>query len=411
MILQQTGLRKAGRVSTYEVPLITRQGKHKYIRATVSPRFRDDGMYSGAFGVVLDITERKQAEKALAEMALFPEMNPAPILRTDLDGTVSLANQAANELFEERHLIGQSWYALCPIVDKQTFAQLSRQGGTIQHEYRIGERDFIFTYLSNLDYGLVHIYGVDITQLKILKEQLLQSQKMQALGQLAGGIAHDFNTLLGIILGYGDMMRDDVPEDTLMWENLEGIIKAGYRAKTLVQQLLDFARPSRAGREPLRFVSLVDDSLQLLQSSLPANIRIHQRIEAASICVRVNSTQIMQVMMNLGINAADAIGEQEGEITILLEEIGIDEELARFHDVSAGRYVRLSVHDTGCGMKPETLEHIFEPFFTTKEVGKGFGLGLSVVHGIVRSHEGFITVESEPRKGSRFQVYLPAIDD
>jgi PAS domain S-box-containing protein len=408
MILQQTEIRKTGKSSTYEVPLITRQGKKKYIQATVSPRFSEDGTYTGAFGVVLDITERKRTEKLVTEMALFAEMNPAPILRTDLDGTISLANRAANELFKVHHLIGHSWFVLCPAVDRKDFDQLLHREHTLQHEYRIGERDFLFTYLSNLDYGLVHIYGTDITDLKQLEAQLFQSQKMEAIGQLAGGIAHDFNSLLGIILGYGDMMRDDIPEDSLIRNNLEGIINAGDRAKALVKQLLDFAGPSEADRPPIRLVPLVEDSLRLLRSSLPTTITIRQQIEAISSTVLANSTQIAQVIMNLGMNAGDAIGEREGEIEMTLKEIGVDGELASFQAVSPGTYVRLSVNDTGCGMSPETLKHIFEPFFTTKEVGKGSGLGLSVVHGIVKSHGGFITVESELGKGSSFQVYFPS---
>ena len=409
MLLQQTEIRKTGESSTYEVLLITRRGKKKYIQATVSPRLSKEGVYSGAFGVVLDITERKRAEKALAEMALFAEMNPAPILRTDLDGTITLANRAANTLFKVHHLIGNSWLALCPAVDRKNFDQLL-SGKPLQHEYRIGEKNFLFTYLSNVDYGLVHIYGTDITRLKQLEAQLFQSQKMEAIGQLAGGIAHDFNTLLGIILGHGDMMRDDIPEESSIRDNLEGIINAGNRAKALVRQLLDFARPSTRDRHPIRLASLMEDAVRLLRSSLPTTITIQQRIETGSSMIRANSTQIVQAIMNLGMNAGDAIGEQGGELDITLADIDVNREFASFQAVSPGTYVRLSVNDTGCGMSPETLKHIFEPFFTTKEVGKGSGLGLSVVHGIVKSHEGFITVESEPGKGSSFQVYLPTID-
>lgn len=358
-----------------------------------------------------EIGERKQTEKTLAEMALFAKMNPAPILRTDLNGTILLANQATNKLFENRPLIGTSWYVLCPAVDRQDFDQLLYQKGTLQHEYQIGERFFLFTYLGNVDYGLVHIYGTEITHLKHLEEQLLQSQKMEAVGQLAGGIAHDFNTLLGIILGYGDMMKDDISEDSLLWKNLEEIIAAAYRARGLVNQILEFARPSEKARHPIRLASIVENSIWLLRSSLPAIIGIRQRIETSSSLVLANSTQIAQVIMNLGINAGDALGEQGGEIGITLEEVEIDAELAGLEAVKQGAYVRLSINDTGCGMSKEILKRIFEPFFTTKDVGKGSGLGLSVVHGIVKSHKGFIRVESEPGKGSTFQVYLPRIDD
>jgi len=386
-------------------------GETIWFLTTTVPFYDSQGRIIGLVGIARDITERKRAEEELAEMALFAEMDPAPILRTDLDGTISLANRAAAELFKDQHLIGNSWYVLCLAVDRKAFDQLSHKGGTLQHEYRIGEKDFLFTYLSNLDYGLVHIYGTDITQLKQLEEQLLQSQKMKAIGLLAGGIAHDFSTLLGIILGYGDMMRDDVPEGCLLRDNIEEIIKAGYRAKALVKQILDFARPSRKTRRPIRLDSIVEDSLQLLRSSLSTTITIRQHIEAKSNAVLVDPTQIAQVIMNLGMNAGDAMGEQAGEIEITLIEAEVDTELAELQAVSPGSYVKLSVSDTGCGMSPKILERIFEPFFTTKDVGKGSGLGLSVVHGIVKSHGGFITVESKPGKGSKFQVYLPIIED
>jgi signal transduction histidine kinase len=155
----------------------------------------------------------------------------------------------------------------------------------------------------------------------------------------------------------------------------------------------------------------VEDAARLLRSSLPTTIIIQQHIETESPMVRANSTQIAQTIMNLGMNAGDAIGEQGGIITISLAKVEVDEGVVQLQAVKPGAYVRLHINDTGCGMNPETLEHIFEPFFTTKKVGEGSGLGLSVAHGIVKSHGGFITVESEPGKGSTFQVYLPTIDD
>ena len=250
----------------------------------------------------------------------------------------------------------------------------------------------------------------EITERKRLESQLVQSQKMDAIGQLAGGIAHDFNTLLGIILGHGDIMRDDLSESDSLRENLDEIIEAGHRAKTLVRQLLDFARPSEDDRHQIRLASVVEDVVRMLQSSLPKSISIRQRIAAESTAVLANSTQITQVIMNVGLNAGHAIGEQAGNIEIALENVDMDAALADIQGVRPGAYVCLSISDTGCGMRHEVLEHIFDPFFTTKEVGKGSGLGLSIVHGIVTSHGGCITVASEPGTGSTFQIYLPTTD-
>jgi len=254
--------------------------------------------------------------------------------------------------------------------------------------------------------GLCEFCGI---ALKHLEAQLVQSQKMEAVGQLAGGIAHDFNTLLGIILGYGEMMRDDLVDGTVPQENLEEILKAGQRAKTLIRQLLDFARPSKNDRHRIELASIVDDVVRLLRSSLPKTISLRQRIEAESSVVRANSTQMAQIIMNLGMNAGHAIGEREGKIEIALEHVGVDAAVADLQGVRPGAYTRLSISDTGGGMSQDVQAHIFEPFFTTKEVGKGSGLGLAIVHGIVKSHAGFVTVKSEPGKGSGFQVYLPMI--
>ncbi|GAK60631.1 multi-sensor signal transduction histidine kinase [Candidatus Vecturithrix granuli] len=242
-----------------------------------------------------------------------------------------------------------------------------------------------------------------------LEGQLVQSQKMEAIGQLAGGIAHDFNTLLGIILGYGEMLHDDLPKGSLQRENLEEMVTAAGRAKALVRQLLDFARPSKHNRYPLRIADVVADALRLLRSSLPKTVAIRERIEAASTLVQANAAQIFQVIMNLGLNAGDAIGGSKGEIEIALTDVTVKSECARLHAVPPGRYICLQVCDTGGGMPTDIAAHIFEPFFTTKEVGQGSGLGLSIVHGIVTSHGGFVTVESEPGQGARFRVYLPGI--
>ncbi|MCP4400353.1 MAG: PAS domain S-box protein [bacterium] len=250
----------------------------------------------------------------------------------------------------------------------------------------------------------------EIAERKRLESQLVQSQKIDAIGQLAGGLAHDLNSLLGIILGHGDLMRDDLPENDFLRDSLEEIIEAGYRAKTLVRQLLDFARPSKNNRHQIQLAPIVDDVSRLLCSSLPKTISIRQRIEAGSSVVLANSTQIAQVIMNLGMNAGHAIGEREGKIEIALENVDIDAALADLKGGRQGRYIRLSISDTGGGMSHDVQEHMFEPFFTTKGVDKGSGLGLSIVHGIVKSHGGFVTAASEPGIGSTFQVYLPTIE-
>lgn len=460
LLVQKMKKRCEGQHSAYELPLITMKGIEKYVRVTVTPRFSSEGTVIGEFVTMLDITARKKAEEEVrrhrdhlgelveqrttelqqeiiereqAEYALqesekkfreLTELLPQAVFEIDLQGNFTYTNRWGLEStgytpediergFDVFHFtIPEDHERL-----KHNIARILNGAPVEPHEYTMIRKDgSIFPALvysapilrNQQPVGLRGI-GIDITERKHLEEQLLQSQKMEAVGQLAGGIAHDFNTLLGIILGHGEIIRDDLPEGSPLRDNLEEIIEAGYRAKTLVKQLLDFARPSEEDRHPIRLASLVEESSRLLRSSLPTTITIRQHIEAESSVVLANATQIAQVIINLGMNAGDAIGEQGGDIEIVLENIDVNAKLANLQGVRQGTYIRLSISDTGCGMSHDVLEHIFEPFFTTKEVGEGSGLGLSIVHGIVNSYGGFITVESMPGKGSSFQVYLPMI--
>jgi len=251
----------------------------------------------------------------------------------------------------------------------------------------------------------------DITERKQAEKQLRESQKIEAVGVLAGGIAHDFNMLIGIISGYGDMLRDHLSEGSRPRNYLEEMMDTAHRSKELVKQLMNFARSEKAERKPLQLALSIEESLRLLRSSIRTTITFSQNIEAKSDTVLANSNQIQQVIMNLGINAGWAIGDKMGELGVSLTEVEVDAKLAGLKEVAPGPYLRLSVSDTGRGMDSELVEHIFEPFYTTKKVGEGSGLGLSVVHGIVKSHGGFVTVDSEPAKGSTFHVYLPKIQE
>lgn len=239
-----------------------------------------------------------------------------------------------------------------------------------------------------------------------LEGQLVQSQKMGAIGQLAGRIAHDFNTLLGIILGYGEMLCDDLLEGALWRENLEEMITAAGREKALVRQLLDFASPNKHNRHPLRLADVVADALRLLRLSLPKTVAIRERIEATSTLVLANATQMIQVIMNLGINASDAISGRTGKIEIALTDVIVRSELASLHAVSPGRYVCLQVYDNGCGMSADIASHIFEPFFTTKAVDQGSGLGLSVVHGIVTSNDDIAKIGARDSGSLAVQLFF-----
>ena len=244
-----------------------------------------------------------------------------------------------------------------------------------------------------------------------LEEQLRQAQKMQAIGTLAGGIAHDFNNILTAILGYAELAISDIAEDSRTQYNLQQSIKAAHRAKDLVQQILTFSRQGKQERKPLNINPIIKEVLKFLRASLPSTIEIRPDIEEDLGTIEADPTQVHQVLMNLCTNAAHAMGENGGVLGVSLSKWNVDAETsAAATGIEAGPYLRLRVSDTGHGMPPEIMERIFEPYFTTKEVGKGTGLGLAVVHGIVKSYGGEIRVSGEAGKGSTFDIYFPTID-
>lgn len=246
-----------------------------------------------------------------------------------------------------------------------------------------------------------------------LQEQLLRSQKMETVGQLAGGIAHDFNNILTPIIGYADMILADLPEESTIREDLTTIFNAAQRAKKLVSQILTFSRHFKEDAHPLAVTEAIDEVFKLLSSSLPKNIEMSFENVAQNDHVFADPTQIQQILMNLCTNAYQAIAPGYGRLTLRIENSDIDALTSdvRLKRLTSGEYLHISVTDTGQGMDAHTLEHLCDPFFTTKEVGKGTGLGLSVVHGIVLKYQGELFFESEVGKGTVAHVYLPSCSD
>ena len=243
-----------------------------------------------------------------------------------------------------------------------------------------------------------------------LEAQLIHSQKMEAVGTLAGGIAHDFNNILGSIIGYTEMAIDSCPADTDLSGDLDEIRKAGSRAKDLVKKILAFSRQDSSERIPLDLSLMVGEVVGLVRPTLPATIEIIQEIESGIDQVLADPTQLHQVLVNLCTNAGQAMETGGGRLTISLRCCDLSlEDLVLQPRVKPGRFVRLSVSDTGEGIEPEQLKRIFDPYFTTKEPGKGTGLGLAIVHGIIKSHDGFVTCFSRPGEGSVFHVFLPVL--
>jgi PAS domain S-box-containing protein len=241
-----------------------------------------------------------------------------------------------------------------------------------------------------------------------LEGQLFQAQKMETLGTLAGGIAHDFNNLLTGILGYQDLALDSILEMDPARNYLAAAREASLRARELVDQILTFSRQADSEKVPVNLAQVIDDARRFLRATVPATIRIEVDTSAECGRVQADATQVHQVLLNLGSNAAHAMRATGGSIRISLRQVELDEESASaLSNINAGSYARLDFADTGHGMDEETRKRIFDPFFTTKEVGQGTGLGLSVVHGIVQAHRGAITVESAPGQGATFTLYLP----
>jgi signal transduction histidine kinase len=250
----------------------------------------------------------------------------------------------------------------------------------------------------------------DITALRRLEEQLRHAQKMEALGTLAGGIAHDFNNILTAILGYTELLQDEIPVASRAAARLQQVLSASLRAKALVQQILTFSRRTPVAWTPVSLAAVLRETLPFLRALLPATIEIEDQLTPEATLVLAEATQLQQIIMNLGVNARDAMSDTGGRLTIHLEVVEVDAAFAAAHPpLHAGPYVRLRVRDSGAGIPPEVLARIFEPFFTTKEVGHGTGLGLAVVHGIVADHGGTILVESTLGQGTTFTLYLPRL--
>jgi PAS domain S-box-containing protein len=263
--------------------------------------------------------------------------------------------------------------------------------------------------------GTVSNYAVlirDVTHEVQLERQLRQAQRMEAIGTLAGGIAHDFNNNLASIITCSEMARDDVPEESPLRELLDVILKSAYRGRNLVKQILTFSCQGEQERQPVQAELVVHECLKLLRASVPASIKIQQRIDNNLGMVMADPTQIHQIVMNLCTNAAHAMRDKGGILEIGLANADLDTAaVSGFPDLPSGCYLKLTVKDTGHGMDRKTMERIFDPFFTTKGHIEGTGLGLSVVHGIVKNHGGTITVNSEAGKGATFDVFLPRIDN
>jgi PAS domain S-box-containing protein len=374
-----------------------------------------------------EVAQRKQAED---RFRLLIETAPTGILICDEKGRITEGNSQLQRMFgyAREELVGQDVEMLVP--EQHRGSHVGHRKGYVSSpqtrpmgvgmELR-GRRKDGTTFPLEISLGpLVTGEGtwisstvVDISERKKLEQQLQVSQRLESVGQLAAGIAHDFNNILTAITGNAKLALTDLPANHPVHENLAEIQKASLRATQLVRQILTFGRQEAPKRQVIKLAPVVEEALKLLRAALRAGIEIRTHFEDGLPDVLADLTQVHQIIMNLGTNAADAMGKlQAGVLEIRSESVHVDADLARATpDLHEGAYVRLSIRDTGSGMDKATTARIFEPFYTTKPQGEGTGLGLSVVHGIVKTHGGAITVYSEPGKGTVFQMYLPAAQE
>jgi two-component system, cell cycle sensor histidine kinase and response regulator CckA len=388
-----------------------------------------EGNIAGLVGVILDITERKKAEQALkasetryrrlfeaakdgilildAETAQIVDVNP---FLTDLLGY-------SREDFLERKI----WeIGIFEDTSKSQAVFLELQSGEyVRYEdlplQKKGGSSVEVEFVSNVyqvnSKKVIQCNIRDISDRKRLERQLIQSQKMEAVGILAGGVAHDFNNLLTVVQGYSELLLLEMDEKTPGYSDLRKIHEAGLRGAELVRNLLAFSRKADTNPRPINLNDEVARIQKLLSRTIPKMIKIELHLEGDLAAVDADPDQIGQVLMNLAVNSEHAMLEG-GKLTIATANISLDEEYCRsYPEMHAGNYAMLTVSDTGHGMDKETLQHIFEPFFTTKGIGKGTGLGLSMVYGIIRQHGGHITCYSEPNHGTTFKIYLPAMKE
>ncbi len=442
-IRQYVEIAAQGKMVRKEIKHVALDGSPLYIDFSIKPIFDEDGKVVMMIPEGRDITDLKLAEEAylstLEQVQLLLNSVAESIIGLDNEGNCTFCNPSCLRLLgyeKEQALLGRKMHSIIhysrhdgsdyPEEDCKICQGL--KGKDVLHAddevfWKANGSSFWVEYWSHPIIKNNEVVGAVITFIDIserkeaqderekLSIQLQQAQKMEAVGTLAGGIAHDFNNILSAIYGYSELALVELPDDSIIKTYIKEMFNAATRARELVRQILTFSRQEAQKQSPVEAHIVIKEALKLLRASIPATIEIRQNIDPHCGSILASPTQIHQILMNLCTNAYHAMRETGGVLSVsLVPEKLMNNEVISGVSLSPGPYLKLEVSDTGHGMEQKTIDRIFEPYFTTKAKGEGTGLGLSVVHGIIKSQEGHIIVNSEPGKGTTFRIYWPAIE-
>jgi len=404
--------------------LQTRSGKYRWFRAMGQAQWDGNGTAVRMAGSIQDITELKRSEADRLRLATVVEQTEEGIVITNHAGRINYVNPAfvrmthmeVNDLLNSDFL--HLWQAANENSDMETIRGAVFSGNSWQGRLKAQNAEnrelMITASISPLRDTMGQITNFvqvcrEITREVEMERRLHQSQKMEAVGTLAGGIAHDFNNILYTMIGYTELALHEAPSATDLEKNLNEVLRSAWRARDLVRQILSFSRHRAESLQPVQICRIAEKALAQISAGLPENITIDRQLRSDS-PVRADPDQIHQVLMNLFTNAIHAMEQAGGTLVVSVADEDLDAESARQHpDLHQGKYVRLTVADSGTGIPADIRDRIFEPFFTTKPMGQGYGLGLAIVHGIVKTHGGVLFLESRKSLGTRVDILLPVV--